>query len=59
MNEQVQPLKQASRRGIVWGVITIFCGIASIGSPLVSGLAVAIMVGIIPVSYTHLRAHET
>lgn len=47
MNEQVQPLKQASRRGIVWGVITIFCGIASIGSPLVSGLAVAIMVGII------------
>lgn len=47
MDEQVQPLKQASRRGIVWGVITIICGIVSIGSPLVSGLAVAIMVGVI------------
>lgn len=46
MNEQVQPLKQASRRGIVWGIITIICGILSIGSPLISGLAVAIMVGV-------------
>jgi uncharacterized membrane protein HdeD (DUF308 family) len=46
MNEQVQPLKQASRKGIVWGIITIICGVLAIGSPLVSGLAVAIMVGV-------------
>jgi uncharacterized membrane protein HdeD (DUF308 family) len=45
MNEQVQPLKQASRRGMFWGVVTLFCGILSIGSPLVSGLAVAMMIG--------------
>ena len=47
MNDQVQPLKQASRRGMVWGIVTIICGVLSIGSPLVSGLAVAIMVGVL------------
>lgn len=46
MSEQSQQLKQASGRGIVWGIITIICGVLSIGSPLVSGLAVAIMVGV-------------
>lgn len=45
MNKQAQPLQQASRRGVIWGIITIICGVLSIGSPLVSGLAVAMMAG--------------
>jgi len=45
MNENAQSLKEVSRKGIIWGVITLICGILSIGSPLVSGLAVAMMVG--------------
>jgi uncharacterized membrane protein HdeD (DUF308 family) len=45
MNDNAQPLKKASNRGMIWGVLTIFLGILAIGSPLVSGLAVAITVG--------------
>ena len=45
MNEQIQPAGRGSRRGVVWGIITIICGALSIGAPLVSGLAVAIMAG--------------
>ena len=45
MNNNAQPLKKASNRGVIWGVLTIFLGVLAIGSPLVSGLAVAITVG--------------
>ena len=45
MNDNAQPLKKASNRGMIWGVLTIFLGVLAIGSPLVSGLAVAITVG--------------
>jgi uncharacterized membrane protein HdeD (DUF308 family) len=47
MNDPAQSLNQASKRGMIWGVVTILCGILAIGSPLVSGLAVAIMVGVL------------
>jgi len=46
MNETAQPLKQVSRVGILWGIMTIIFGFLAISSPLVSGLAVAIVVGI-------------
>ena len=46
MNNQSQPLNQVSRMGMIWGVLTILFGFMAIGSPLVSGLAVAILVGI-------------
>lgn len=45
MNDSAEPLKQASRMGIIWGILTIILGILAIGSPLVSGLAVALLVG--------------
>jgi uncharacterized membrane protein HdeD (DUF308 family) len=45
MNDNAQPLKKASNRGMIWGLLTIFLGVLAIGSPLVSGLAVAITVG--------------
>ncbi len=47
MNEQNPSLKQVSRRSVAWGIITIICGVLSIGAPLASGLAVTIMVGAI------------
>jgi len=47
MNNTAQPLKKASNRGVVWGILTIFLGVLAIGSPLVSGLAVAITIGVI------------
>jgi len=45
MNEGAQVLKNASRLGTLWGVLTILFGLLAIGSPLYSGLAVAVMVG--------------
>lgn len=46
MNEDHQALNTVSRRGIVWGILTILFGLFAIASPLVPGLAVAILVGI-------------
>ena len=45
MNEGAQVLKNDSRLGTLWGVLTILFGLLAIGSPLYSGLAVAVMVG--------------
>ena len=46
MNENAQALKSASRWGMIWGFLTILFGFFAIGSPFVSGLAVAMFVGI-------------
>jgi uncharacterized membrane protein HdeD (DUF308 family) len=45
MNENTQTLKNASRLGMLWGILTILFGLFAIGSPLYTGLAVAVMVG--------------
>lgn len=46
MNESVGDLKKASRGGMIWGVVTLILGIVAMGSPLVSGLAVSVVVAI-------------
>ena len=46
MNESAQVLKSASRWGMIWGFLTILFGFFAIGSPFVSGLAVAMFIGI-------------
>ena len=46
LNESTQALNRASRLGMLWGVLTILFGLFAIGSPLYSGLEVAVMVGI-------------
>jgi uncharacterized membrane protein HdeD (DUF308 family) len=46
MNENAQALKSASRWGMAWGFLTILFGFLAIGSPFVSGLAVAMFIGI-------------
>ena len=46
MNENEQALKSVSNLGMLWGILTILLGFFAIGSPLYSGLAVAVMVGI-------------
>ena len=46
MNENAHALKSASRWGMIWGFLTILFGFFAIGSPFVSGLAVAMFVGI-------------
>ncbi|NNJ66103.1 MAG: HdeD family acid-resistance protein [Xanthomonadales bacterium] len=45
MNEEAQALAQVSRRGMAWGVLTLLLGLFAIASPVIPGLAVAIMVG--------------
>lgn len=47
MNDSAEQLKKASNRGMIWGVLTIILGVLAIGSPLVSGLAVAITIGVV------------
>lgn len=39
-------MNEASRTGVVWGVLTIILGFCAMGSPLISGLAVAMLVAI-------------
>lgn len=46
MNEGGQQLKKLSGWGMVWGILTILFGLMAIGAPFVSGLAVAMLVGI-------------
>lgn len=46
MNETAQALKGASRLGMILGILTMLFGLFAMGSPLYSGLAVAMMVGI-------------
>ena len=46
MSDNAQQLKQASRRGMIWGFLTILFGLFAIGSPFVAGLSAAIFIGI-------------
>ena len=46
MTESTQPIKKASGAITVWGVLTIILGFLAMGSPLVTGLAMAVMIGI-------------
>lgn len=46
MTENGQTLKSASRWGMIWGFLTLLFGFFAIGSPFVSGLAVAMFLGI-------------
>ena len=46
MNEVSTELKKASGWGMVWGILTILIGLFAIGSPLASGLAVTLVIGI-------------
>ena len=46
MNEDTKALKTASRMGMLWGFLTILFGFLAIASPLVTGLAVSILVAI-------------
>jgi uncharacterized membrane protein HdeD (DUF308 family) len=46
MNENAAAPRGASSLGMLWGILTILFGLFAIGSPLYSGLAVAMMLGI-------------
>ena len=46
MNETSQAVNTMSRRGMLWGVLTILLGMIAIGSPLASGLVFTMMVAI-------------
>ena len=46
MNEVSTELKKASGWGMAWGILTILIGLFAIGSPLASGLAVTLVIGI-------------
>jgi len=41
-----QEIREASRWGLILGIVTIVLGVLAIGAPMVPGLAVAIMVGV-------------
>lgn len=46
MNENATQLKKASGWGMAWGFLTILIGLFAIASPLASGLAVTLVIGI-------------
>ena len=46
MNDEAQALKSVSRMGMVWGILTILIGFFAMASPLVTGLAVSMLVAI-------------
>ena len=46
MNESTQAIKKVSGAVTVWGVLTIILGFFAMGSPLITGLALAMLVGI-------------
>jgi uncharacterized membrane protein HdeD (DUF308 family) len=46
MNESDQVVKTASTAVTVWGVLTILLGIFAMAAPLVTGLALAVLIGI-------------
>jgi len=47
MTDSSQAIKRASTSSMILGVLTILLGIVAIGSPLVSGLAVTLLVAIV------------
>ena len=50
MNESSQAVKKVSGAVTVWGVLTIILGILAMGSPLVTGLALAMLIGIVMIA---------
>ena len=46
MNEVSQDVKKVSGLVTLWGVLTIILGFLAMGAPLVTGLALAVMIGI-------------
>ncbi len=46
MNESSQAVKKVSGAVTVWGVLTIILGFFAMGSPLITGLALAMLIGI-------------
>ena len=46
MNDSTEVLKQTSTAVMVWGILTIVLGIFAMGAPLVTGLALALLIGI-------------
>jgi len=46
MNETAQSLKTTSRRGMIWGILTIFLGLLAIGSPFIAGVWTTIFIAI-------------
>ncbi len=46
MNESTADTKKASGAITLWGVLTIVLGVFAMGAPLVTGLALALMIGI-------------
>ena len=47
MNEIADTLKAGSRVGVVWGIIVLILGVLAMMAPLVSGIAVTVMVAIL------------
>jgi uncharacterized membrane protein HdeD (DUF308 family) len=47
MTEQAPILRAASRAGTVWGFATVILGVLAIMAPMVSGIAVSLMVAIV------------
>ena len=47
MSDTVQSIRQASGASIGWGALTLILGILAIAAPLVSGIAVSTMIGIL------------
>ncbi len=46
MNDSTEVLKQTSTAVMVWGILTIVLGIFAMGAPLITGLALAVLIGI-------------
>ena len=46
MNENTEQLKKASGWGMVWGILTLILGFMAIGSPLASGIAMTLVIGV-------------
>lgn len=46
MNEETTAVKQVSGAVTIWGVLTIILGFLAMGSPMVTGLALAVLIGV-------------
>jgi uncharacterized membrane protein HdeD (DUF308 family) len=46
MNESLQTVKQVSAAVTLWGVLTIVLGFLAMGAPLITGLALAVLIGV-------------
>ena len=46
MNESAEVIKKASGAVTLWGVLTMVLGVLAMGAPLVTGLALAVLIGV-------------